>query len=502
MEFFVAPDGAGDGDINNPASINDALSNENIRPGSTLYLRDGVYGNGGTETFEVLLQGTEDQPIEVRPYQSERVIIDGMFKAQYCSFVHWHDLEVTNSNTERYYSGDNQLRLGAFWVTAPGCKIINCIMYNTGHPPIGPTGGDHDFEVYGCIFFYNGFYDLDWQTQFGNRGTPIYGQGSKTDGQKIVEDCISFKNWNNGMKAWGDAATVRNWTFRGNCCFNNPDMQLFVGSMQVPVENIVVEECFHYVITQLYGSFYGSTELGYRHGQTGKNVSCQKNLFWANCNTPDTGYPIIFSHWENIRFENNRVVGQNLAGCLVKYSNVARAPVLDWDRNTYHGAKFYMGDDIVSPDKSFSQWQTELGVDANSSIAFSLPSQNLVFVRPNKYKSGRANIYVANFEGLDSVSVDLSGVLEFGDLYIIRDVEDYFRVLSQGTYDGREVRIRMTSDSVASISGGHPHLDHFMVLEHTSKEFGAFVVEQVQSTGEEVDVHTEPSVIYVIPDGH
>jgi len=54
------------------------------------------------------------------------------------------------------------------------------------------------------------------------------------------------------------------------------------------------------------------------------------------------------------------------------------------------------------------------------------PSGTQVFVRPNREQPGRAHVVVYNWDGVDSVEVDLQTVLSPGDGYEIRNGQNFF----------------------------------------------------------------------------
>jgi hypothetical protein len=95
-----------------------------------------------------------------------------------------------------------------------------------------------------------------------------------------------------------------------------------------------------------------------------------------------------------------------------------------------------------------------------------------VFVRPNAYERGRANIVIYNWSGQGSVSVNLGNVLRAGDHYTIHNVQDLQgSPVASGTFDGGSVSIPMTgvtppkpvgvSASPAPRTG--PYFDTFIV---------------------------------------
>lgn len=73
-EIFVSPDGTGSGTIDAPyGSIQDAV--DEAAAGDTIYLREGTYAPDAN--IQVGKSGEQAAPISVRPYESEKVIIDG-----------------------------------------------------------------------------------------------------------------------------------------------------------------------------------------------------------------------------------------------------------------------------------------------------------------------------------------------------------------------------------------------------------------------------------------
>ncbi|KAK7429446.1 hypothetical protein QQZ08_004038 [Neonectria magnoliae] len=73
-DIFVSPTGTGSGTIAAPyGSIQSAVAA--AAAGDTIYLRQGTYAPSAN--IQIAKSGTRTSPISVRPYQSEKVIIDG-----------------------------------------------------------------------------------------------------------------------------------------------------------------------------------------------------------------------------------------------------------------------------------------------------------------------------------------------------------------------------------------------------------------------------------------
>ncbi|KXJ85324.1 family 9 polysaccharide lyase [Microdochium bolleyi] len=73
-EIFVAPSGSGSGTIDSPyGSIQDAVNR--AAAGDVIYLRKGTFAP--SSNIQISKSGARNAPITIRPYQNEKVIIDG-----------------------------------------------------------------------------------------------------------------------------------------------------------------------------------------------------------------------------------------------------------------------------------------------------------------------------------------------------------------------------------------------------------------------------------------
>jgi len=100
----------------------------------------------------------------------------------------------------------------------------------------------------------------------------------------------------------------------------------------------------------------------------------------------------------------------------------------------------------------------------------SRPTTAQIFIRPNQYEPGRANITVVNWGNAASVSVDLSSVLYPGAVYEIRNAQNYFAgpVLT-GIFSGPPIALPMTGLSLATPVG-------FDLPPSDTTEFQVFVL--------------------------
>lgn len=92
----------------------------------------------------------------------------------------------------------------------------------------------------------------------------------------------------------------------------------------------------------------------------------------------------------------------------------------------------------------------------NTFLASSNPptSGQRVFVRPNKYENGRANIIVFNWSNAGSASADVSSVLQPGDTYEVREAQNFYGTpVARGTYGGGSISLPMSTVQPASLIG-------------------------------------------------
>jgi hypothetical protein len=96
-----------------------------------------------------------------------------------------------------------------------------------------------------------------------------------------------------------------------------------------------------------------------------------------------------------------------------------------------------------------------------------------VFVNVNAYEPKRANIIVYNWSNDDNVFVNVSGVLSKGDVYEVRNAQDYFAppVLT-GKFTGNPLSLPMTNLTVAA-PNGWPNTN---TVPRTGTQFNVFVL--------------------------
>ncbi len=491
--YYVSPAGnsANPGSIDKPWDLTSALSKSSVvKPGDTIYLRDGVYGSGGTTTFTSSLNGTKDKPIVVRGFPKERATVNGHITVNGKFNWYW-GFEITNSMTERHVASKD--RLGGLELYGEGTKVINMVLHDTGHPAIGfwrPVGDGG--EIYGTLIWGAGIYDTSPQYKGEMRGSPIYAQNQT--GQRLISDNITFRNLTTAMKAYATNSWANGFTFDGNIALQATDnLGLFVESQDNPIDKLVLSNNYIYLGPDKNGTGFTAGLFNPKHGE----IIAQNNYIGL---TNGVGYNI--KNWDKVTVTNNTVVAKK--GSALRIDNATPMSQFNIDRNTYIvGAARPFQDtelqqrldavwacDFTSSTQTIKDYtQGRSGGPVNScpgasvagsrydrnSVITSDMSQatNRVFVRANKYEPGRANIAVYNWENRPSVSADLSSILKPGQSYVVLDAQNYYgKPIASGVYKGGVITLPMNLTEVAPLIGSVPEIPN----THTAPEFAAFVV--------------------------
>lgn len=431
--FFVAPNGSeeGDGSIENPWSLQKALDHpEQVQPGDIIWLRGGVYRG----EFFSRLKGTEEKPITVRQYPGERVTLDAMEedkKVLWIQDTHWVNFwgfEVTASSNTREKSdrpGDGGGIVVDSRFDSHHIKFINLIVHDIPAQGFGFWRANSESEIYGSLIYYNGVNQFDHG---------IYTQNA--NGSKYIEDNFIFNNSGYGIHAYGSANTfLDNFHLEGNTIFNNGSVGYntntgmtgqMVGNILVGGEVITRNP----VLIENYTYFSNSTGLsvnvGYKAGS--EDAVLMNNYFMG-------GRVVMGGQVENVQLSGNVMLGNEFDGLALS---------------------------LLGSNLMLSQ----------------PPSENQIFLRPNRYEPGRANVTIFNWQRSAEVMLDADllskvGIVE-GDHYALHNVQDYFYDVISGVYDGRGIVVPMEGHTIAQPVG----LD--FLPPTTFPEFGAFVLQVEQ----------------------
>ncbi len=431
-EYFVAPNGRehAAGTFSDPWSLEPALGRVGlVRPNDTIYLRGGVYATPDRGKIQSRIAGLPGEYITVRAYRRERVRIDGGLEIL-GGYVVFQDLEIFNSRTKRTSAHKGPfppdiLQPSGINVLAPGVKVVNNVVHDTATGLASWTEAP-DTEFYGNIVYYNGWLGTDRP-----HGHGAYLQNR--DGKKLLIDNIFYNQFDLGIQIYGtDNAFLNGFYLEGNVSFNNGALggefsrNLLIGGGVIAERPAVIENFTYYPTGRDHG---GDNNVGYY-------------AFGAGCS--------------GLQFDGNYFVSGSIALTLYRCSATSfRKNTLIGQIRAFSAGSF--------PDNTYIQPPQ-------------LPTQNRVFVRPNRWEPGRAHVIVYNWRRDASIAVDLSQArLEEGDFYEIRDVQNLFgRPVAAGTYRGQPVTIPLTATAVSAAIGEVP-----FPATHTDLEFQTFLVRKV-----------------------
>jgi len=426
-EWYAAPGGntSASGTKGYPWDLQTALNKTSlIAPGDTVWLRGGTY----TGTFTSNLIGTSINPIIVRQYTGERVILDGSTLVANAvlqvngSYTYYWGFEIMRSDTNRESlqtassPTDIVTTIGVYTSAGIGNKFINLIIHDAGQG-YGFWTPALDAEIYGNLIFYNG-----WQAPDRGHGHGIYTQNDT--GTKTIKDNIIFDQFGWGIHAYTENGKINNFDIDGNIVFNSGSL----ASGTVYNSNILVggyQRSLNNIINSNY-TYFDSIRSGGRN-DLGYNAGCDNNVVTNNYFAHFGMTALSIVNCTNLSMTNNTFGG---------FVSLAYAPF--YTNNTYMSVK---------------------------------PATNVISILPNQYESGRANIVVYNWEELSTVSINPSEILSNNQSYKVYDAQNYLGdPIASGTYtNGSSINISMDSTTVADPIG-------ISAPPHTSSEFGAFIL--------------------------
>ncbi len=476
-DFFVATNGTqgGDGTVDNPWSLKVALSHPpSVKPGDVIWVRGGTYMGANVSK----LTGSPDAPIVVRAYPGERVTFDGAglpFSTSVAilridGVATWFmDIEITNSSQRR--AGDAAVancnpqrpttcptfaRAYAVHVYGPYSRLINMVLHDTGQG-ISAWQQATDSEYYGNIVYNNGWQDTD-----RGHGHGVYTQNET--GTKTFRDNLIFNQYGYNFHAYGtEKARLANFVVEGNTFFNG---QFLIGG-QAPASNVAVNQNYSYKNVMSFGL----------DNQSNSNLSFTNNYVASF---------VELKWWNAVRLFDNIIypAGQTGQDNSMTINLRPDGVQTDYDinRNQYFEGPGRGGQDfrMVAADQktargfAFAGWQS-VGYDRNSTYERrpgKRPEGTWAFLRPNIYDPNRATLVLFNWDRQDSLTVDLSGLgMQQGELFELRNVQNYFDEGIAGTYTGDPVQVPMTQWTAAPPNSILPTLRPV-----TTPDFGAFII--------------------------
>jgi hypothetical protein len=416
----------GTGSLANPWQLQAALKSSSVKPGDTIWVHGGTYTNSHPGVFQFAwmstISGASGNPIIVRAYPGDHPVLDGGDTQQADilnvegSYVWFWGLEIMSSSLKRYSVSGGSFPPGAEIdrgtcvgitqdQTIEGVKIINCILHD-GFVGYGNTSATSaSAELYGCLLYNNG-----WLASDRNHGHNVYVQNVAGNIRAHSANII-WGAFENLIQAYGTHNTD-DFSFDRNFVFAPVDGGFLVGGAQASNNLSMTNNCLY------SGTFHAPlVDFGWNpYGAGLANATITGNYFGGG----------------ELKFQFP--ISGNISGNTIYYQTLVGGGPSDFPNNAWTSSK---------------------------------PTGTKIVVIPNNYETGRANVAIYNWDGNNSVPVDLSGVFSSGDHYTIIDAENPAVTVASGTYSG-PVSIPMTGLTAAQPFGQGTRV-------HTAPEFGAFI---------------------------
>ena len=428
--YYVSTGGksSGNGSASRPWDLQTALKQPGaVKPGDNIWVHGGTYRG----TFLSSLKGASGNPITVRAFPGERVILDSHDNSEQALqvgdsyYANFWGMEITNSALTRN-KGDRPGGGDGVGIRSNNnshdIKFINMIVHDVSAMGFAFWSENTNSEIYGSLIYYVG----GMQLEHG-----IYTQNK--NGWKRLTDNIIFNNASHGIHAYGSSkAYLNNFTISGNTSFCNGSIgyNSSTGKYNNPARNILI----------------GGSVLA-------KNPVVTNNYTYFPSNV-SSGAALNVGY--NAGSSNAKVTNNYLVGGTLQFGGSNSGM-------TVSGNTVYVSDVTGIKESSYS---------SNKWLS-SKPGGAAIFVRPNQYEPGRANITIYNWDHKSTVTVSagsLNGVLNKGDRYQLHNVQDYFGDVITGTYNGSSISVPMTGRKVAQPVGLS------FKPASTFPEFGAFVL--------------------------
>jgi len=468
--WFAAPTGSSDGDgSRRPWDLRTALlgGNGKVQPGDTVWLRGGTYTSASP--VRSTLAGTASAPVVVRQYPGERAILDARgatsptMRGDFLTVDGTHStfwgFEVMDSDPDR----STGTRPNLVVVNASHVKLINLIVHDGG---IGffTFAEPVDIEIYGCLAYNNG-----WQESAFGHGHGIYAKSAS--GPVYLRDNVLFNQFGYGIHVFttvGGVDGLTNIHAAGNVSFNNgavsadpansPNANILFGGDEPVRDGTLVDNMTYF-----------SPNVGVRNLLIGFDTTVNQDIVVRHNYAVGGMLLLEVGRWQSFTMTDNSLFGSTSSMIWLRDSTVSGFQLAD---NRYYRDSRAQAWSYINTEYGFPTWRQVAGVGATDRAVASDPAEPKVFLRPNRYEPGRANVIIFNWSRQAAVPVDLSGIVRVGDPYEVRNVQDFFGapVLS-GTYGGGTVDVPMTGVTPVPPIGGSP-----TPPPQTGPDFGVFVV--------------------------
>lgn len=441
----------GDGSYENPWDLQTALNQkpEKVNGGDTIWLHDGVY----TGRFVSRLRSTLDgKQIVVSSFQNESAVLNGNIPytkivatlSVFGNNVTFQNFEVSPSgvkNRKKGASGFIQFG-GISHNSGKNCQFINLIIHGNNGLGFGSWNKTGGTIISNCIVYDNGYIDVDG----GGRGEGFYVQNDSDDQIRVLQNNIIFNNYYKGIEVWSASRNanrewVKNIILDNNVIFNSglvsnrtvdniivatDDRNAINIAKNIKIKNNILYHNTNYLGNQVNGDAPSLT-IGFYHKSPVENIEVTNNIILGRNN------PLRLLYAKNFNISNNIFYGGYIHVLPQSASQLTNSVL---DNNKYYTKNrtpFY----VNGKKYTFNKWKEIYKSDANSEYKhlreFNLPS--VLDIDKNPYKENTFRVTLFS-KAENDILADLSEYnLPLNSRYEIRDVENYYRILTTGHLD-------------------------------------------------------------------
>jgi len=204
MHIFVSLDGCntkGDGSIDRPFQTLDHAQSV-VKPGQTVYFREGVYPVELTDLGVIYCKGTADDWITFMPYNNERVVFDGggrsMLISSFNSLITMYKCEyvIIDGFEVRNMWGQGITNYDTFHTIVRNCKVHN--FHSRGLGGHGRYNTYENNEVFHTCMANEGASAGGWSSALATINRPgfVHSSNIVMRGNKVYE------NWGEGINSF------------------------------------------------------------------------------------------------------------------------------------------------------------------------------------------------------------------------------------------------------------------------------------------------------------
>jgi len=438
----------GDGSLQHPWDLQTALGqkSEVVNGDDIIWLHEGVYNGRYISNLSSTVQGKN---ITVMPFQKNKVVLNGNLTSKRSYILEVRGKQVTFKDLEITFLGgfsrdqkdpNFQKVEGVSHSSGVGCKFINLIIHDIPGTGFGSWKQTADSEINGCMIYNNGYY-----SNKRGSGVGIYVQNS-SEKFRLIKNNIIFNNYYKGIEVWSDnrnasEAYVKNIILENNVIFNSalvtgiPRDNLIIATndnngvniaKNIKVVNNILYHNTNYAKNEIDGEMPSLT-LGFNEHAPIENINLSRNIILGR----NDGIRIQYA--KSLVFKNNIVYAGFVRFNKSFYSNF-NSTEWDFSGNRYFTRKNKTIRIQSQEDFTVEEWNKKYGLDSKSvwKPVSQFNMNNVLDITANDYDENKYRVILFN-KNEEDVTVNFSNQnLTKGLTYIIRDVEDYSKVLKSG----------------------------------------------------------------------